>query len=103
MQSNETEKKFYDTYGKNASFEPLIEETPSQIFGTETTPQPRSVIDSVKKYLALTVFIALIGTFLLIGGVVVITIMAIMLLGMLIRALLFGPGKSSSSFMIIKK
>jgi hypothetical protein len=102
MQNNDSEK-FYDTYGKNASFEAEFpKETPSQIFNTEPETSKPSVLDTVKKYLALTLFIAFVGTMLLIGGVVVITILAVMLIGMLIRTLLFGPSKNST-FTIIKK
>ena len=103
MQNNDTEK-FYDTYGKNVSFEAEIpKETATPTFNAEETSSRISVMDSIKKYLAIIIFIALAVTFLFVGGIFVLGILALMLIGMLLRMIFGGSGRLSSSFFIVKK
>lgn len=103
MQNNNNDTdKFYDTYGKNVSFESFPEEEP-----TVKDPAPSyrniSTLDKIKRYLAVTLFIAIGITLTLIGGVFIAIFLAIMLIGLLIRAIFFRSSSTSSGFIVIKK
>jgi len=82
-------EKFYNTYGKETSFEIFPQEASYKAPKTEEIPPHKiSVAHSIQKYLALLVFIALISAIVLVGGIFMIGLLAIMLVGMLVRKLI---------------
>ena len=96
-------EKFQNTYGKETSYEIFPREA-SYVAPEQNEPAPKvSLAATIKKYLALSLFIAVIATFIFIGGFVLLVFDGIMLIGMLIRTLFIGGSNSSSSFFILKK
>jgi|JI10StandDraft_1071094.scaffolds.fasta_scaffold477554_2 hypothetical protein len=100
---NQDSEKFYNTYGKETSFEIFPREASYKAPESERPAPPQfSLAASIKKYVALTVFIALVTTVILVGGIFMLGFLAIVLLGMLIRTIFFGS-RGSSGIFIIKK
>ena len=98
MQDNT--EKFYDTYGKNVSFEsPAAQEIP--VFEAKAIPTGTSVGTKLKKILALFLFAALIAGIALVGGIFLIIFLSILLIDMIVRSIFFRS--SPSSILIIKK
>lgn len=96
----ESSEKFFDTYGKNISFE----DKP-----TEKIPEKREVSHAnskfsniVLKYAAVTLTVLAIVTFLIVGGVFILLFIGLSIVGLLIRAL-FLKRTNSKTFFVIKK
>ncbi len=99
MQDNT--EKFYDTYGKNVSFEsPAVQEIP--VFEAKAIPtESSSVGTKLKKFLAVFLFAVLIAGIALVGGIFLIIFLSVLLIDMIIRSIFFRS--SPSSVLIIKK
>ncbi len=99
---NQDSEKFYNTYGKETSFEIFPREASYKAPESEVPPPQLSLATSIKKYIAFTVFIALAVTIVLVGGIFMMGFLALVLIGMLIRTIFFGSSERSGIF-IIKK
>jgi hypothetical protein len=102
---NNDSEKFINTYGKETSFEIFPQEA-SYIAPEKDRPVPApfSLTASIRKYMALTLFISIVAAFLLIGGFVMVIFLALMLVSLIIRSIFFKSNSgTSSSIFIFKK
>lgn len=99
--SNDTEK-FYNTYGKETSFEIFPKEATYKAPESDTPMGKISTASRIKKYLALILFVALIAVVILVGGIFMVGVFAFMLVSMILRAIFFKSNSTSGIF-IIKK
>ena len=105
MENNQNDtEKFYDTYGKNASFESFPEETTIPLNENPESAPAISVMNKVRKYLAVALFLTVAITMMFIGGFFILIFLGVMLLGMVIRSIFYrSNGPTNSSFIVIKK
>lgn len=96
----ESSEKFFDTYGKNISFE---DKPTEKIPKKHEFLQKKSKFSTiVLKYVAVTLTAFAIVTFLIVGGVFILLFIGLSIVGLLIRAL-FLKQTNSKTFFVIKK